>query len=123
MPLHVVPSPEISPCPHHIPLKEYISPWQNRELWLDLAPNEEIITLTEIGAEISVSSSCHRETNSHADQRLHCHYTIRNMDHGLQFTLWRTPSDLDRLEKEAETLGITTVVGLYRELGFQTESL
>ena len=106
----------LSPCPHHIPLQNYILPWAGREIWLDLATDAESIILTEAGADCCPLAAFQENQDCHTDKALHSHYSIANEDHAVRFTLWRTASDLDDLEKEAESLGIRTLVGLYREL-------
>ena len=107
----------LSPCPHHTPLTEHLAPWQGREVWLDLAVDAEILTLTPKGADIAPLplSACPPE--GHREERLHCHYSIETGDDFARFTLWRTKEDVDALMEEAETLGIQTFVGLWQELG------
>ena len=106
----------LSPCPHHTPLREYITPWQGRELWLDLAVDAETIILTKDGASILPLPLGEIPVGGHRDERLHCHYSIENTQDSARFTLWRTREDLENLAQEAEELGITTLVGLYQEL-------
>ena len=106
----------LSPCPHHVPLAEHIVPWKGRELWLDLAMDAEIILVTKDGAAISPLSMKKRPSQGHRDNRLHCHYYVETGQDFAQFTLWRTKEDLEILAREAERLGIQTLVGLYQEL-------
>lgn len=105
----------LPPVPHHIPLQEYLSPWQRREIWLELALDGEILTLEESGCSI-VSLYAGAETEeSHHDKALHCHYQISALEDRVLFSLCRTPEDLEALLEEAETLGVSTAVGLYQE--------
>ncbi len=105
----------LPPLPHHVPLKEYIAPWQDREIWLDMAPDGEVITLTEEGARIAPLSPGEALPTGHWNESLHCHYQIALPENAAAFTLWRTREDLEDLAEEAERLGIATVVGLYQE--------
>ena len=107
----------LSPCPHHTPLREHLAPWQGRQVWLDLAVDAQVLTLTPTGADCSPLplSACPPE--GHREERLHCHYAIETRDNYARFTLWRTTEDVDTLMEEAETLGIQTFVGLWQELG------
>lgn len=106
----------LSPCPHHTHLQEYTAPWQDRELWLDLAVDAETITVTKEGSTVLPLPLGEMPQGGHWDEALHCHYTIENRKDSARFTLWRTQEDLERLAEEAETLGIHTLVGLYQEL-------
>lgn len=107
----------LSPCPHHVPLSEHLAPWQGREVWLDLAVDAEVITLTAEGAVISPMVPEESPPLCHREERLHCHYSIETETDCARFTLWRTKEDVDNLQQKAEALGIKTFVGLRQELG------
>ena len=108
----------LSPCPHHIPLSQYIAPWQGREIWLDIASNAETILLTKERATITPLPLGEIPEGGHADSLLHCHYSIEQREESVQFTLWRTQEDLELLIKNAKNPGVEALVGLYAELGF-----
>ncbi len=104
----------LPPVPLTVPLLEYIEPWLGREIWLDAALSCEKITVTEKGSTFCPAASipeCPFE-----DKELHCHYHIATKADSFIFTLHRTKDDLNNLLLEAESLGITTAVGLYQEL-------
>lgn len=102
--------------PHHVTLREYVAPWQGRQIWLEAALDGEVITLTESGAHIAPLPPGEVFSGGHQDEALHCHYHISVSDKDATFTLWRTKKDLNTLLAEAEDLGISTAVGLYQEL-------
>lgn len=106
----------LSPCPHHVPLKQYVVPWSGRRLWLDLAMDMEQITLTKAGSRISPLPPGQAPAEGHREDHLHCHYSITTGLDAVQFTLWRTREDLEALAENAETLGVEALVGLYCEL-------
>ena len=106
----------LSPCPHHMSLAKHIAPWQDREIWLDLAVDAETITLTKEGAVILPLPLGELPEGGHCDEGLHCHYSIETTASSARFTLWRTKEDLEALAEEAAGLGIKTLVGLYQEL-------
>lgn len=106
----------LPPLPHHIPLEEYVLPWENREIWLELALDGEIITLTESGADIATLPSWEVISDGHWDEALHCHYHIDVSNEDARFTLWRTKEDIHAILTEAESCGISFTVGLYQEL-------
>lgn len=107
----------LSPLPHHIALKDHLAPWQGRQLWLELALDGEIITVTESGATIAPLPPGRTFTAAHKDQALHCHYRAELSETEAKFTLWRTRDDLDDLLIETNALGINHAVGLFQELG------
>jgi len=105
----------LSPCPHHASLAEHLFPWAGREIWLDLAVDAEVLTLTGTGATIIPLPLGELPTDGHQEEGLHCHYSIETEADVARFTLWRTREDLDALAQEAENLGVTALIGLYQE--------
>lgn len=107
----------LPPCPHHVPLAQYCTPCQGREIWLEMALDGEIITLTETGAAFAPMPAGDSFEGGHKEEKLHCHYHIELEENAARFTLWRTPEDLNALLEEAEHLGVTHGIGLFQELG------
>lgn len=107
----------LPPAPPDTPLAEYLAPWKNRELWLELALDGQTITLIETGAVSTPLPYAAPDLPCHRDPRLHSHYHIQAEENQARFTLWRTPKDIENLIAEAETLGVVGCVGLYQELG------
>lgn len=106
----------LSPCPHHVPLSQYILPWQGRELWLDLATNSETILLTRERSWITPLPLGEIPEGGHVDSTLHCHYSIEAGTDSVRFTLWRNREDIAALSEEAQALNIKVLVGLFSEL-------
>lgn len=106
----------LPPCPHHIHLAEHVSPWHGREIWLDLARDASVLTLTKDGSRISFLPSDQIPDTGFEDSGLHCHYKIETGEDLARFTLWRTMEDLSALVREADSLGVKALVGLYQEL-------
>lgn len=107
----------LPPPPLHVPLGEYLAPWQDREVWLEMALDGEVITLTEAGAAFGPLAVGDAFEDGHREETLHCHYRIDVEENTVRFTLQRIREDLEELLEEAEALGVTTAVGLYQELG------
>lgn len=105
----------LSPCPHHVPLSEYILPWKAREIWLDLASNAETILLTRDRSQITPLSLGEVPEGGFTDSLLQCHYSIETTENAARFTLWRTPEDLSAMANDAENLGIHAMVSLFLE--------
>ena len=104
----------LPPLPLTVPLSKYLEPWSDREIWLDTALSCEEITVTEKGCTFRSAVSV--SEYPFEDKELHCHYNIASNTGRFVFSLCRTKEDLDDLLLEAESLGITTAVGLYQEL-------
>lgn len=106
----------LPPVPPSVPLGEHLGPWNGREIWLELALNGEVISLTEKGTTVTSLPLDEAFENGFGDETLHCHYKIAVSEDNASFTLWRTQEDLVQLLSEAENLGVTAAVGLYQEL-------
>lgn len=107
----------VSAAAPSMPLAEHLSPWQGREIWLELARCAQTITLTETGSVCAPLPCGETFDAGFAEENLHCHYRIDTAEDAVTFTLWRSAQDLDALLEEAESTGVTTAVGLYQELG------
>ena len=111
----------LPPLPPSEPLEAYLASWKERDIWLELGLEGEILTLTEAGCEVASLPYPDPEAEGFHDEKLNCHYTIATREKAARFTLWRTKEDLEDLLEEAETLGVMSAVGLYQEL--QNQSL
>jgi len=106
----------LPPVPLTVPINEYLSPWQGREIWLEAALNGETVTVTETDSITTPMFCIDPSGNPLADSNLHCHYQIHTFDDHIDFTLWRTREDLHTLLQEAEKHNVTNTVGLFQEL-------
>lgn len=106
----------LPPVPPDVPLTEYLAPWKDRQLWLEAAPTQQTITVTESGATIAELPAGVVPDTSLADPALNCHYTLRVTENSVVFHLFRTGEDLHRLLEQAQSLGVSMAVGLYQEL-------
>ena len=112
----------LPPLPPSVALQAYLTPWKNREVWLELGADGEKITLTEKGAESSILPYSGLEIAGFNDEQLHCHYKIETNENAASFTLWRTKKDFEQLLEEAKTLGVINTVGLYQEIATSLRS-
>ena len=107
----------LPPCPLHIPMEEYLAPWDGREIWLEAALCQEVVTVSRDG---TVFTSCFPPEGLNGgffDQGLCCQYKISTSPDKIQFTLFDTRESLSRKLEKAHSLGVTRAVGLYQELG------
>lgn len=106
----------LPPAPLTVPLKEYLSPWQNREIWLEAGLNGETVTVTESDSISSPLPHAVQQRSDFSDDLLCCHYRTRTFDNHIEFTLWRTEEDLSHLLWEAKDYHVTNTIGLFQEL-------
>lgn len=107
----------LSPAAPSMFLKDHLSPWVGRDIWLDISPSPELLCLTPTGCDCTLlSPGAQIPETGLSDKSLHCHYHIRTSPGLAEFTLWRTKEDLEDLSREAETMGVVGLVGLYQEL-------
>lgn len=107
----------LSPAPLHMSIREYLQPWQSREIWLEAAFGQETITVTEKGTEVAAQFPSEGLEEGFYDEELCCHYRVMTDDNRITFTLFDTPESLEKkLELTAE-LGVKRAVGLWQELG------
>ena len=104
----------LPPLPITATLEEYIQPYKERQIWLDIALSCEKITVTSSGCGIQPYKSA--DKYPFKDTRLHCHYDIEVTEEYIAFTLSRTKDDLEELLLESSGLGVLAAVGLYQEL-------
>lgn len=111
--------PPISPS---VAPEEHFAPWQGREIWLEIGLWGELLTLTQQGCTVTPLSHPDLNREGFTDEKLHSHYNIETKENSAKFTLWRNWDDIQKLLEEAETLDVTTAVGLFQELrGFTAQ--
>ena len=106
----------LPPVPPDVRVETYLSPWQKREVWLEMALEGEILTLTPEGAAAAPLPTQEAPEEGLPEPVLHCHYRAQTSETQARFSLWRTKEDMDALLREAEVLGVKCAVGLYQEL-------
>ena len=106
----------LAPCPLHMPLQTYLQPWQGRELWMEAALCQEIITVRRNGTSFTPDYPVDL-TGGFFEPNLLCRYRIAVSPEKITFTLFDTPETLHRKLLEAHALGVRRFVGLFQELG------
>lgn len=104
----------LPPPPANKALAEYISPWKNQGIYLEIAPEALAFTVTE--AESVCARMPFTPDLPLVDHRLHCHYDVKVFSDRAVFTLCRYKEDLSALAEEAKTLGALGCIGIYQEL-------
>ena len=106
----------LPPCPLHIPMDTYLSPWKGREIWLEAALCQEDIRITEAGASFIPQFPAHGLQGGFPEETLLCQYRIKPEDAAITFTLFDTPESLEQKLEQAQSLGVSRGVGLWQEL-------
>ena len=104
----------LSAPPLHIPLRTYITPYQGREIWLEVALGQECVTIDENGQKAAAWFASNAPIFT--SKTLACRYQTELKDQQVSFLFHRTKEDLPALLTLAQSLGITRAVGLYQEL-------
>lgn len=105
----------LPPVPLNKPLQQHLSPWQGRDIWLELDDPGLSLTVTRDGCTASAEPVILTEPIL-ADNRLHCHYSIQLQKEQIVFLLRRQEDDFAAFLEEAEQAGVTLAAGLYQEL-------
>lgn len=110
-------------CPVFLPpvplletIEAYLSPWQGREIWLELALTDGDYQVTEQGCRLLPFSFGDKRT-IHKEESLHCQYSIDISEDAVTFSINRSREDLRSLCQAAEKNGVRCLIGLYQELG------
>lgn len=104
----------LPPPPLTCPLIQHLSPWKNREIWLEAALEQGCFRVRESGCQEIASAPI---PCPHTDENLHCRYGIEIGEDFADFHLLRDRAQLDALLQEAAAQGVTRFVGLYQQLG------
>jgi len=105
----------LPPVPPSLSLSQHIAPWHGKEIWLELALDGEIITVTKDGSCYAPLPPGDFPTAAHQDTALHCHYNTEITEKQVRFSLYRRKEDISALLQEAEALGVQKSIGLYQE--------
>ncbi len=106
----------LPPVPLNKTPKDYFSPWQGREIWLDTALDALEILVTPQGSRFTSLLSPTPGKPVFIDPKLHCCYHTSVSREAVRFTLYRTKETLGSLLASAEKYGVTRCIGLYQEL-------
>ena len=105
----------LPPCPLHIPLEEYLTPWKNREIWLEAALCQEDVSITRDGSKFVPQFPPHGLNGGFFDDALCCNYQMQESNDTLTFTLFDTIESLSKKLSLAQSLGVSRAVGLWQE--------
>lgn len=108
----------LPPCPLYRPLEDHLSPWNGREIWLEISPCRQQICVTEKGTTFSDICNIVPSTEGFYDEHLRCHYIIQAEPAQVTFTLFDTDETMTLKLEHAHSLKVTQAIGLWQE--FQT---
>ena len=92
----------------------YFSPWKGREIWLDVAVQSSVYTVTERGCQ---NFNCEATGDyPFTDEHLYCHYRLELEKDSAKFYIQRTKADIANLLEHSSVYGVRAAVGLWQEL-------
>lgn len=103
--------------PPHLSLKNRITGYQGREIWLELALETEKATVSNDGCQFSLLADTALKEPVFYNTELICRYHTDIFSQHAEFTMQRGKEEINALLQEAEALKIQTAVGLYQQLG------
>lgn len=104
----------LPPVPPNVLLEQHLRSARGKEIWLEIAPNANRLTLTEQGCRIFDTTVPSQE--GFYCSELFCHYHAQVHDNAVHFNLWRTKEDVAALLRKARSLGVQRAIGLWQEL-------
>ncbi len=106
----------LSATPADIAVEKHLEKWLKQGVFLEIAPCETRIEVTETGRKKTPLSFKNPENLPLYNEKLCCHYDVEVFPNRAIFTLGRTKEDLAALAEKALALGALGLVGLYQEL-------
>ena len=106
----------LPPVPPSASPENHFTPWNGREIWLELALDALEVTVTEDGSTFLPLPAAAPAEPAFFDETLLCRYHCDVQEAAVRFTLRRAAEDLERFLAEAEKHSVTKAVGLYQEL-------
>ncbi len=104
-------------APIHRPLTENLSPWEGREIWLDMVPMGGTITVKADSSDFQPGfPAFDEEYPVFADEALCCRYQTQIGENYIRFLLRRDRQEMSLLIDAGEKLGVTRAIGLYQQL-------
>lgn len=99
--------------PLHTPLKAFLSPWQDREIWLEAAMESAAYVVTERGCALS-PLPCPPTEFPHNAEGAFSRYHIAVENDAIRFSFRRSKEELLQMAQDAEN--VRCMVGLYQQL-------
>lgn len=109
----------LSAVPPHRTLAQHLQNWKGREIWLEIALETEIATVTEGGSWFSYGPVTEDTRGFFPEKSRHMCYRVETAKDRATVTMVRKKEHLPAFLEEAETLGIKKAIGLYSRLGIE----
>lgn len=110
----------LSPVPLQIPARDYLAPWQGRQIFLEADPDAAELVLTAKGLHVTPLPDATPAPEDFQDETLHCRYRFRVGEQAASFLLYRTESEITGLLEECAQYGVVGSVSLDVPPGFSS---
>lgn len=105
----------LPPPPVSQPIEAAFSAYKGREIWLELLPDTETLTITKDGCTSQKADSFPDAQNIFESTSLSCRYCIEETDNTAIFTLQRQAWHLTQLLEKAEAFCVSRGIGLLQD--------
>ena len=102
----------LPPCPLHVPMENYLTPWQDREIWMEARMLQQTITVTSTGTVYGIPFPADNLAGGYFDDVLCCQCITEITDNQVVFTLYDTP---ETLHKKWNHPRMTHAIGLFQD--------
>ena len=102
----------LPPPPLRCDPAQYFTPWAQRQIWLEVYDQWEVVTITENSVQIKAEAPETQPVLPHFDQKLCCRYGIAIGEDRAIFTLHRTMDELQALPYP-----VSSFIALWQDCG------
>lgn len=104
----------VSPPPLWTTPEEHLAVWKGREVWLEAAQEDAVVTVTEAGSHYAPCEA--HGAFPFLDRQLLAAYRVETESEAVRVYLHRGKEELEGLLNRAKSLGVSAAVGLYQQL-------
>lgn len=109
----------LSSVPPHRTLQQHLAPWKEREIWLEIAVETEIATVTKDGCTFQSTPLTESCDGFFPENSRHMCYQVQTYEGQATITMVRNQTHIPGLLQEAEYLGVKKAIGLYQQFGIE----
>ena len=106
----------LPPLPFRMSAEAYLSPWSDREIWLEVGTDKEMAIITDNSFGTEQVYAVPENGAQFYDPFLLCHYSTHIKQDHITVYFHRTIEDIRKLQEKAKGFGVTKYIGLWQQL-------